>query len=54
MLITKHTRAGKAGKAICCPNCQHVFRVFHFSWTAIRCQKCKSMSDKYRFGLKPA
>lgn len=53
MQVNKHTRAGKQGKFIACPNCKHAFKVFHFAWTAIQCHKCKHMSDKYHFELKP-
>ena len=29
--VTKYTRAGKYGKAICCPVCDNIQTVYHFS-----------------------
>jgi len=39
-LITRHTRAPKAGAFIRCPYCQGVSRVTHFCWKALGCQHC--------------
>ena len=45
--ITKHTRAGRAGKLIKCPRCEHKKRIYHLCWTALSCQGCHEMIDKY-------
>ena len=47
--VNKRTRAGKDGKVIQCPNCGQQCRVYHFSWSAIQCQKCKKMIDKEKW-----
>ena len=44
--ITKHARAGKRGKHILCPNCSSISKVYHFSWSAIQCHRCKEMIEK--------
>ena len=36
-----------AGVLIKCPKCQHIDRVFHLEWSALTCQSCKEMIDKY-------
>ena len=46
--ITRHTRAGKHGKEIMC-TCGDVHRVYHFAWSALGCQACGNMVDKYDF-----
>ena len=48
-LVTGRTRAGKNGKNIMCPVCQHVHRIHHFSWTSLTCTSCKSDVDKYEW-----
>lgn len=45
--VTKHTRAGRAGKEIYCPHCGSANRVYHFAWCATTCQSCRAMVDKY-------
>jgi hypothetical protein len=35
--VNRYTRAGKNGKDIQCPYCNHVKRVYHFSWGASTC-----------------
>ena len=50
MMTTKgdrYTRAGNNGKVIICPECNNEARVFHFSWSALGCQDCKYIVDKY-------
>ena len=49
--VTKHTRAGKDGKFIVCPQCDQGNFVFHFSWSALSCQHCDTMIDKYDWKL---
>ena len=45
--VTKYTRAGKYGKAICCPECDNIQTVYHFSWSGLTCLSCKQSVDKY-------
>ena len=50
--VGKYTRASKThGKTIVCPECNHVAIVYHFSWSALGCQHCGSMVDKYEWKL---
>jgi len=48
-LITRHTRAPKAGAFIRCPYCQNVSLVRHFAWTALACEHCSEMVAKDRW-----
>ena len=52
--ITRYTRAGNNGKVIICPECNNKARVFHFSWSALGCQHCKYIVDKYDWKLAGA
>ena len=47
--VTKYTRAGKYGKAICCPECDNIQTVYHFSWSGLTCLSCKQSVDKYEW-----
>ena len=49
--VTKHTRATRNGKTIVCPECNKVATVFHFAWSALGCQHCHNMIDKYDWKL---
>ena len=50
--VEKYTRASKThGKTIVCPECNKVATVFHFSWSALGCQHCNNMIDKYEWKL---
>ena len=49
--VTKHTRASRNGKQITCPQCNTTTKVYHFSWSALGCQHCGSMVDKYEWKL---
>ena len=49
--VTKQTRAGRYGKTIVCPECNKVATVYHFSWSALGCQHCGTMVDKYEWKL---
>lgn len=51
--VTKHTRASAAGKLIYCPHCGVESRVYHFSFSALVCQKCNRIVDKYEYLLQP-
>jgi hypothetical protein len=48
-LITRHTRAPKAGAFIRCPYCQGVSRVTHFCWSALGCEHCGESVQKDRW-----
>ena len=46
--ITRFSRCKRyAGAKIQCPKCQGIGRVYHLSWSAITCQSCREMIDKY-------
>ena len=47
--VGRYTRAGRHGKTIVCPECNKVATVYHFSWSALSCQHCKNMIDKYEW-----
>jgi hypothetical protein len=47
--VDRYTRAGRNGKIIQCPHCEHKSVVYHFSWCAITCQGCKADVDKQDF-----
>ena len=50
--VNKHTRASKyQGREIECPKCGQTQTVYHFAWSAIGCQRCKEMVDKYDWML---
>ena len=49
--VNRYTRATKHGKTIVCPECNKVATVYHFSWSALGCQHCGSMVDKYEWKL---
>ena len=50
--VGKYTRASKThGKTIVCPQCNKVAIVYHFSWSALGCQHCGTMVDKYDWKL---
>jgi len=48
-LITRHTRAPRAGAFIRCPYCQEVSLVRHFAWTALACEHCSEVVAKDRW-----
>jgi len=50
--VNKHTRAGKNGKRIFCPECNRPTKVYHFSWSAITCSSCSQMINKLDWLLK--
>ena len=47
--LDRWTRAGSTGRVIRCPHCGLEKRVYHFSWSAVTCQGCKRMVDKYEW-----
>ena len=44
--VNRRTHAPREGQEIICPKCGSVGRVFHFSWAALECIKCKADVDK--------
>jgi ribosomal protein S27E len=46
-VVNKHTRAGKNGKHITCPDCCARFKVYHFAWWKLTCQGCGKLIWKY-------
>ena len=50
--VNRYTRASRThGKFIICPECNQGSYVFHFSWSALGCQHCGTMVDKYDWKL---
>lgn len=49
--VNNNTRAGKLGKNIVCPKCSKKSLVYHFSWSAIKCQKCKNFIEKQNWKI---
>jgi len=45
--IQKKDRAGGNGKNIKCPECGHVQRTYHLSWSKCSCHGCKQSIPKY-------
>ncbi len=45
--VKKNARAGKYGKDLFCPCCKQQITVYHFSWSALQCSRCKKMVEKY-------
>ena len=50
--ITSHTRSGRSGKHIMCPNCKSISKVYHFSWSALMCQQCETYVDKLYWSVE--
>ena len=47
--VNRHTRAGKNGKQICCPECREWSTVYHFSWSQLTCIHCEEDVNKEDF-----
>ena len=46
--ITRYSRCKRyLGAKIQCPNCNTIGMVYHLSWSALQCQSCKNMTNKY-------
>ena len=45
--MTKYSRSKNSGVLVKCPECQHIDKVFHLSWSALMCRNCKGMIGKY-------
>lgn len=50
--VTDKTTAGSNGKTIACPNCKNKLVVYHFSWIAMECPKCRKMVKKHSWELR--
>ena len=51
--VNRYTRASKYdGKAIYCPKCDTLNRVYHFAWSAKTCGGCKEMINKTDWNLR--
>ena len=44
--LKKSARAGKYGKDLFCPYCNHKHTVYHFSWSALVCHHCNRTIEK--------
>ncbi len=44
--VNRYTRAGRFGKQITCPKCNHTETVYHFAWSACGCLGCKEYINK--------
>ena len=44
--LKKNARAGKYGKDLFCPYCNHKHTVYHFSWSALVCHHCNRTVEK--------
>ena len=46
--ITRYSRCKRySGATIKCPECHTLATIYHLSWSALTCQNCKTMIDKY-------
>ena len=45
--VPKWTHAGKAGKMIYCPKCGGPTHVHNFAWSALVCNACATVVEKY-------
>ena len=44
--LKKYAKAGKYGKDLFCPYCNHKHTVYHFSWSALVCHHCNRTIEK--------
>ena len=46
--ITRYSRCKRySGATIKCPKCNEIGTVYHLSLSALQCQNCKNMIDKF-------
>ena len=45
--VHKYSRCGFDGRLLKCPECESTHRVYHLAWSALGCQSCNQMIDKY-------
>ena len=50
--VNRYTRAGKNGKELTCPKCNHTEKVYHFAWSAAGCLGCREYINKEDFLVK--
>ena len=51
--ITPYSRCKKySGATIKCPKCNKLGQIYHLSWSALQCQNCKNMIDKYQWFIE--
>ena len=50
--VNRYTRAGRNGKLITCPKCNHTEKVYHFAWSAAGCLGCREYINKEDFLVK--
>ena len=39
--------ASEIGENLKCPKCNELGQIYHLSWSALQCQNCKTMIDKF-------
>jgi len=44
--LKKYQKAGKYGRFIYCPRCNHEHLVYNLSWTSLMCVNCEHISKK--------
>ena len=56
LYVTSKIRAGQNGKTLRCPKCNRVNgnHVYHFSWSALKCQNCGAMVEKETWAVVDA
>jgi len=48
--ITRYSRCKRSsGTVIKCPKCNELANIYHLCWSALMCQSCKKMIDKYDY-----
>ena len=46
--VTRYSRCKRySGAIIKCPKCNELGQIYHLSWSALQCQSCKNMIDKF-------
>ncbi len=46
--ITRYSRCKRySGAVIKCPECNALGKIYHLSWTYLRCQTCEKAIDKF-------
>ena len=48
--LKKYAKAGKYGKDLFCPYCNHQHRVYHFSWTSLTCHPVATAYEFQGYG----
>ena len=46
--ITRYSRCKRySGAIIKCPECNSLGQIYHLSWSALQCQNCEKMVNKF-------